>query len=135
MGSNPLSYLPNKGSNFPAWATKRHDKVYALLGMSSDNLSQASLSPNYGVPWKEVLQRLVKFLLCKQVSVETWDDREMAVIKGRGCVIGQVSSVKSNWDGRPNVNIIFNNTWKQAEYNEKPDTHWILQVSAKSVHK
>src|SRR4051795_4819938 len=28
-------------------ATKRHDKVYALLGMSSDDLSEANLLPNY----------------------------------------------------------------------------------------
>jgi hypothetical protein len=31
-------------------ATKRYDKVYALLGMSSDNLKKAGLVPNYGVP-------------------------------------------------------------------------------------
>jgi hypothetical protein len=30
-------------------ATKRHDKVYALLGISSDDLSKANLQPNYGV--------------------------------------------------------------------------------------
>src|SRR5215216_5740368 len=41
-------------------ATELHDKVYALLGMSSVDGSRASLSPNYGVPWEELLQRLVK---------------------------------------------------------------------------
>jgi len=30
-------------------ATKRHDKVYALLGMSLDNLSRVNLLPNYKV--------------------------------------------------------------------------------------
>jgi len=30
-------------------ATNRYDKIYALLGISSDNLSAASLSPNYQV--------------------------------------------------------------------------------------
>jgi hypothetical protein len=90
-------------------ATIRHDKVYALLGMSSDNLSKANLSPNYGVPWKELLQRLVKFLLCEQISVETWDNRELAIIKSKGGVIGQVSSVVSNWDGRQEVHIDFKN--------------------------
>ena len=72
-------------------ATKRHDKVYALLGMSSDNLSKAGLLPNYGLPWKELLQRLAKFLLYEKVSVETWGDKEMAVIKSKGCVLGKVS--------------------------------------------
>ena len=71
-------------------ATKRHDKVYALLGMSSDDLSKAGLLPNYGLPWKELLQRLAKFLLYEKVSVETWGDKEMAVIKSKGCVLGKV---------------------------------------------
>ena len=116
-------------------ATKRHDKVYALLGISLDNLSEASLLPNYGVPWKEVLQQLIKFLLCKQVSVETWDNREMAVIKSRGYVISQVSSVKSDWDNRQNVNIIFKNTLEHLGYNKERKAHWTLQASAKSVQE
>ena len=38
-------------------ATKLHDKVYALLGMSgisSNDLSKADLSPNYD-DWKQLL--------------------------------------------------------------------------------
>jgi hypothetical protein len=35
-------------------ATERHDKVYALLGMSSDTLNAADLLPDYKVLWKEV---------------------------------------------------------------------------------
>jgi hypothetical protein len=31
-------------------ATRRHDKVYTLLGMSSDDLNAASLNPDYKVP-------------------------------------------------------------------------------------
>ncbi|KAF2176770.1 hypothetical protein K469DRAFT_645244 [Zopfia rhizophila CBS 207.26] len=116
-------------------ATVRHDKVYALLGMSSDDTSAAGLYPDYNIPWEELFQRLVKFVLCKEVSVETWSEREMAIIKSKGCILGRVSWVKSNWDGRQNVNIMFSNTWKQAECNEKPDTHWILHISAKSVHQ
>ena len=41
-------------------AARRHDKVYALLGMSSDNLSKVNLSPDYEVRWEELLQRLIK---------------------------------------------------------------------------
>jgi hypothetical protein len=65
-------------------ATRRHDKIYALLGMSSEDPSAAGLSPNYQVSWKELLQRLVRFLLYKGVSVETWNEREIAVIKSKG---------------------------------------------------
>jgi hypothetical protein len=112
-------------------ATIRHDKVYALLGMSSDNLSKANLSPNYGVPWKELLQRLVKFLLYEQISVETWDNRELAIIKSKGGVIGQVSSVVSNWDGRQEVHIDFKNIPEHLGWT----TPWTLQATAKSVQE
>jgi hypothetical protein len=77
-------------------ATERHDKVYALFGMSSDNPSAAGLLPNYKVPWKILLQQLVEFLLCKEVYIETWDEKEIAVIKSKGCILGQVSLVESN---------------------------------------
>jgi hypothetical protein len=72
-------------------ATIRHDKVFALLGMSSD-LLPADLLPNYGIQWHVLLKRVVTFLLGNQVTVETWPDTEMAVMSSRGGVIGRVSS-------------------------------------------
>ncbi|KAF2181209.1 hypothetical protein K469DRAFT_752814 [Zopfia rhizophila CBS 207.26] len=99
-------------------ATKRHDKVYALLGMSSDDPSAAGLSPNYTIPRKKLLQQLVEFLLFKEVSVETWEEREIAVIKSKGCILGQVSSVEScsaRYD-RQDVEITFKDTPKSLEY-------------------
>ncbi|KAH7082696.1 heterokaryon incompatibility protein-domain-containing protein [Paraphoma chrysanthemicola] len=71
-------------------ATKRHDKVYALLGMSSDDLSEANLLPNYRDRWENLLQRLVKFLLSEKISVETWSDKEITSIKSKGCVLDRV---------------------------------------------
>jgi hypothetical protein len=88
-------------------ATKPIDKVYALLGMSSDNLSTAGLLPDYEVPWEKLFKDLIKFLLYKQVYVKTWGDGERAVIKSKGCILGQVLSVES--DDRYRVNIIFKN--------------------------
>jgi ankyrin repeat protein len=118
-------------------ATVSHDKVYALLGMSSVDGSIASLSPNYAVPWEELLQRLVKFLLHERVSVETGPKKEMAVIRSKGLVLGQVSSVKSDItrDSRQNVNIIFKKTLECLGYNEKYGTHWTLKVSAKQLQE
>ncbi|KAF2177501.1 HET-domain-containing protein [Zopfia rhizophila CBS 207.26] len=118
-------------------ATIRHDKVYALLGMSSDDPSTAGLAPNYNVPWRKLLQQLVEFLLCKQVFVETWDEREIAMIKSKGCVIGQVSMVKSDsarYD-RQQVNISFKNTPRSLECQRKWGAEWSLQASAKSIRQ
>src|SRR4051794_25759894 len=44
-------------------ATEVRDKVYALLGMSSDDPGEAGLRPDYEVPWKDLFQQLVKFIL------------------------------------------------------------------------
>jgi hypothetical protein len=108
-------------------ATKPVDKVYALLGMSSDDPSTAGLLPDYEVPWEKLFKDLVKFLLYKQVYVTTWGDKERAVIKSKGCVLGQVMLVES--DDRHKVNIIFKNI---------PDhlgPRWTLQASVKSSRR
>ena len=113
-------------------ATLRHDKVYALLGMSSDDTSKAKLLPNYSIPWEELFQRLIKFLVCEKISVETWPDKEIAVLKSKGCILGKVSSVRIARNGRQDVDIIFNNISKQPGHGEWSG-HWILQPSAKSI--
>lgn len=107
------------------------DKVYALLGMSSDGLGAAGLSPDYKVPWKELLQRLVEFLLGEHVSVEAWNHREMAVINCRGCVLGQAALVKNNQNDRENQSIVFKNTAEHLGYCEEYD--WTIPASAKSI--
>ena len=76
-------------------ATVHHDKLYALLGMSSDGLGVESLSLNYQKPWREVLRKLIIFLLSDKVFVKVrkaWDMSEMAVIESNGYILGQVSS-------------------------------------------
>jgi tetratricopeptide (TPR) repeat protein len=118
-------------------STVPNDKVYALLGMSSDDPRAAGLSPDYTVPWTTLLQRLIKYILFEEVSVETWDKREMAVIKSKGCILGHVSSVEDDsarYD-RQHVNVVFNNTPKSLEYEREYSTRWTLQASAKSVRK
>ncbi|EXA30773.1 hypothetical protein FOVG_17873 [Fusarium oxysporum f. sp. pisi HDV247] len=111
-------------------ATERRDKVYALLGMSSDDLSAAGLSANYEISWGQLFRLLVNFF-SKQVSADTWDDKEIAVIRGKGCVLGQVSSVERDidWEDRQHVGI----TWKNASGYGGPDSRWTFQASAKSV--
>jgi hypothetical protein len=107
-------------------ATLRYDKVYALLGMSSDNPIAAGLFPDYKVPWEQRFQELVKFVLGKDVSVETCEHCQRAVIKSKGYILGRVSSVTS--DDRQNVKITSKNAaWSSRE--------WSLQASAKSVRK
>ncbi|KIM99850.1 hypothetical protein OIDMADRAFT_125975 [Oidiodendron maius Zn] len=118
-------------------ATERHDKVYALLGMSSDDPSGAVLSPNYTLPWKELLQGLVKYILSKEVSVVTWNEMEIAVIKSKGYILGRVLTVEADnarYD-RQHVKIAFNNTPSSLEYGREFGDRWTLKASAKSIQQ
>jgi len=113
-------------------AADRRDKVYALLGMSSD--IPVGLSPNYNIPWKDLFHQLVKYLIGEQAPVETWDEREIAVIKSKGCVLGTVSPVPSDgpWDDKQNVNIVLKNvSGSLTEWSGR----WTLQASAESIQK
>lgn len=118
-------------------ATLRHDKVYALLGMSSNGMNSALLLPNYMVPWKTLLQRLVRMILHEGISVETWDDREISVIKSRGYVLGHISTVyiDKNRDHRQYVGVTFNERPKSLQYKKHYGTQWSLQASAQSIRE
>jgi ankyrin repeat protein len=114
-------------------ATRLNDKVYALLGMSTDDPSHiAGLLANYGVSWKELLQRLVKYLLGDKIQVETWSNtRELAVIKGKGYVFGIVAQVQTeNGENiRQSVKAIF----RSGGRSEGELVCWTTQASAKSI--
>jgi hypothetical protein len=100
-------------------ATKRHDKIYALLGMSSDDLSKVDLSPNYKIPWEELLQRLTKFLLCEEISVQTQRDKEIAILNSKGLVLGKVSSVERGaWNSKQGVYVTLKNIREKLGYME-----------------
>lgn len=113
----------------------KHDKVYALLGMSSDDLSEARLKPDYNVPWKELMQNLIELLISAQVSVYTWNNREVAVIRSRGCILGEVSlrKIDRDSDGRQNVEVVFKNMSRQSGCIRYGNARWTLQTSAKSI--
>jgi ankyrin repeat protein len=127
LGTHPLGELIEMYHTREA--TDCRDKIFALLGMSSDDPSAAGLLPNYKISWGELLEQLVRFLLGEQVSVKTWVHREMAVIKSKGCILGKVFSVDADHDDRQRVVI----TSKDAAGHLGPERKWTLQPSAKSV--
>jgi hypothetical protein len=86
-------------------ASDPRDKVYALLGMSSDDPSKANLQPNYQISWESLFQQLVKFVLGKDISVNTSGQR--SVIKTKGYILGRVYRVTV--DDRQNVEFSIDN--------------------------
>ena len=96
LGIRPLRELIDMSHNREA--TDRRDKLYALLGMCSD--APANLSPDYTVPWSDLLRRLSIALFGKHAFVETWDDGGLSVITTKASYLGVVTS--EPWGGTIN---------------------------------
>ncbi|KAH6961960.1 heterokaryon incompatibility protein-domain-containing protein, partial [Ilyonectria sp. MPI-CAGE-AT-0026] len=74
-------------------ATERHDKIYALLGMAH-GMKDAHLPVDYELPWSKLFQNFVKAITSKDLQVDTWDDKETAIIQGLGHALGEVTEVE-----------------------------------------
>jgi hypothetical protein len=83
------------------------------------------------------MHNLVKILISESVFVETWSESEMALIKGSGCILGQVSEIRRNTDsGRSQtVEAFFKNISEQPGCIEDGSVHWALETSANPVQK
>ncbi|KAK6596135.1 ankyrin repeat-containing protein [Botrytis cinerea] len=110
-------------------ATDIRDKVFALLGMSSDKPEKGGLQANYETSWDKIFPRLVKFILGNDLSVKTLS--QTARIKCKGTIIGMVQSV--TMDSLQHVMIT--SKFKDRELNDDDDREWIFQASAKPIRK
>lgn len=113
-------------------AKQRHDMVYALLGMSSDDPIAAGLSTDYKTPWETVFQKVVQFSLSSQVAVEISGEQNMAVIQGNGRFLGRVISNDNTQGDRQRVVVDF-----EREFNprRKRPAQFTVQSSAKHVQQ
>ncbi|KAB8214020.1 heterokaryon incompatibility protein-domain-containing protein [Aspergillus novoparasiticus] len=111
-------------------ATKQHDKVYALLGLSADPITDA-LRSNYNLPWKELFKEVTSYLF-PECSVERGNEAETVVIKGKGWILGHVHSVEENFSefGKQKVEVLFNDTAESFDCEDQWGADWMLQASA-----
>ena len=114
-------------------ATKIHDKIFALLGMcSDDDLSVAGLVPSYTISWGKLMRSLVQFILGDHASISAWDDKELAVIRAKVRIVGKISSTENIYSqGRQTVQSIFRDS--DNGHIRKRLTSWNLQASAKLI--
>ncbi|PIG79914.1 hypothetical protein AARAC_010366, partial [Aspergillus arachidicola] len=118
-------------------ATVMHDKVYALLGLSVEDPDSIDLKPNYRLPWNDVLKNTAIHVFPGVCSVETWPEVPVAVIKGRGWILGYVDSVEespSNY-GYQRINVNYSNTARLLGGKDIWGTRWTLQASAESIRE
>ncbi|KAL6831916.1 heterokaryon incompatibility domain-containing protein [Trichoderma camerunense] len=109
-------------------ATERHDKIFALLGMSSNDPTTHGLMPNYKTPWNELMAQLVRFILGERVFVQTWMQQEAAVVFAKGWVIGIVFSVQSApGDSRGDRQHV------RLKTRDVPGPTWSVQAAGKPI--
>jgi len=117
-------------------ASDLRDKVYALLGMSSDLPFGKTpdfpdgITPDYDISWEKLFSHLVKSLVGEQATVTTGDEKdgeeEIVIIKNKACVLGEVS--KHTRDDRWDI------TWKShLDTKGKQSSLVIPSTSAKPV--
>ena len=99
-------------------ATERHDKIFALLGMSSNDLTAAGLSPDYSVPWAKVFMNVLHFVFDKLFPIKVLGDGDLAIVKAKGHAMGKVCLVERNgsWNDKQEVEVAFwNETTKSRD--------------------
>ncbi|KAE8341272.1 hypothetical protein BDV24DRAFT_174904 [Aspergillus arachidicola] len=112
-----------------------HDKVYALLGMCSDDPDIEALRPDYHLPWNKVYERVIRYIISPDISVKTWPDREAAVIRGKGYMLGIIKSVitpGSRYD-KQEVKVLFRDTVEALYYYMTSGVQWLLQTPAEPI--
>jgi hypothetical protein len=72
-------------------STDRRDKIYALLGLSTDFSELPTLWADYSKPRSVLLHDVVTHFLGPTVMITIWDEKEEAVIVGSGCLLGKMS--------------------------------------------
>ncbi|KAL8393934.1 hypothetical protein RB595_003627 [Gaeumannomyces hyphopodioides] len=111
-------------------ATNPLDRVYALLGMSREG--PGALTVDYAEPWEKLFRRLVRLALSNRMTVETWGGGAVAVIRGKGRILGSVSYVDFQGDNQ-RIYVVwkrrspYKSSFDDGPYTLQPSTNPIQQ--------
>ena len=87
----------------------RRDRVLDAFGTNEKSLKNDGILMDSNLPWDETFQLLTRHLLSDALKVDSWRDEGVALLRGRGCVLGRVSSVLPAGDEGPEVVTV---AWK-----------------------
>ena len=113
-------------------ASDDRDRIYALLGMSSDDPGASGLLVDYEISWAKLFKQLIHSIL-GSVPVNTWDEKVVAVIRSKGCVLGIVDSVAADVDRNNKQRLQV--TWNNLKDSKKHRSEWELETSAEPVEE
>jgi hypothetical protein len=118
-------------------ASLKHDKIYALLAMCSDDVRKAGIMPNYDMPFEELLQTVCKYILGEQVVVRTWPKAALSIVKGKGTIVGYISraTLPTITDEKQDVTLICVVAPEHKRAVRGITASWSPQASAHPVHE
>lgn len=113
-------------------ATDRRDKVYAMLGMSTDK--SPSIVPDYRMPWSNIFCQLVRSLLPEAVDISCRDADEIAIIRSRARVLGIIRSIQSG-NGWDNTRTVMVDLLELPGFQKAWSGHWTVEAPANHIRK
>ena len=75
-------------------ATDKRDKIYALLGLSSDNALTPDLRPDYTKSWSTLFKQVASHVLGSTAVISVVERKSQAVVSESGCALGIVAKCK-----------------------------------------
>jgi hypothetical protein len=76
-------------------ATDERDKIYALLGLSSDNALTPDLRPDYTKSWSTLFRQVASHILGSTAIISVVEGKSQAVISDFGCALAYVTACSS----------------------------------------
>ncbi|OGM45294.1 hypothetical protein ABOM_006462 [Aspergillus bombycis] len=115
-------------------SSTRHDKIYALLGLTADDPNTPGLKPDYNLPWHQVFNTTIQYILSSEGSVETFPNKEMAIIHTKCWILGYIyldGAIHEN--NLQMINIVFNDSQDSVVFKAKWGSNWVIQATAESA--
>ncbi|KAF2994103.1 hypothetical protein E8E14_002243 [Neopestalotiopsis sp. 37M] len=115
-------------------ATDQRDKVYALLGMRSDDIPY-DLLPDYSdaITWDRLLGNLARYIFGAEANIEIVAT-DIVAVRTRGKIMGHISSVRPD-EHRYDMQVLTAITSWDANKHAYNESIWTIPTSAVPVQR
>ncbi|KAE8321166.1 hypothetical protein BDV39DRAFT_212615 [Aspergillus sergii] len=108
--------------------------LYALLGLAADDPNTPALKPEYNLPWHQVLKNTIRYILSGEGIVETYPEKDIAIIQTKCWILGCIDSVEDIYESnRQRLNILFNDSPESSVFQNEWGPEWMIQASAELI--
>ncbi|KAE8343411.1 heterokaryon incompatibility protein-domain-containing protein [Aspergillus arachidicola] len=135
---HPVLYLIRGAQFRPRNASRLRGSLYIgeLIGLAADDPTSPGLQPDYNLPWHQVFHNTIQYILSGEGSVETFPDKETAIIHTKCWILGCVYPVEGAAENnRQKLMILFNDSPESAIFESAWGSEWMIQASTESVER